>query len=218
MMVKTGARASALARLLAEAGRPTLETHPRPPRPGDLAADLAEQLVSILESFGGSADAFERLRPGGWDLALEDGTLVELDEELHFNRYRRSTLDDTWAERLPWTSSYRSMCEVHEADCLRAARWGNRWTNPSCEKLFGEPGLAGDLTGSGAPRWKQRALYDAFKDAFALSQPDVRLARVSIYDEVGGVALEDALRGAVAADPSRVVELIDGRTTDPATA
>lgn len=212
-MVKTGARASALARLLAEAGRPTHEAHPRPPRPVDLAADLAEQLVSTLESFGGSAEAFERLRPGGWDLALEDGTLVELDEELHFNRYRQSTLAITWTDRLPWTSTYRLLCETHEGECLRAARWGKRWTNPSCERLFGPPGLAGDLTGSGAPRWKQRALYDALKDAFALSQPGSQLARLSIYDVVDGVTLEDALRGAVSADPRRVADLLDDRTT-----
>lgn len=169
-----------------------------------------------LESFGGNAEAFERLRPGGWDLALEDGTLVELDEELHFNRYRRSTLAETWAERLPWTSTYRLLCETHERECLRAARWGKRWTNPSCEKLFGQPGLAGDLTGSGAPRWKQRAPYDAFKDALAVCQPGTRLARLSIYDIVGGVTLEDALRGAARADPRRVVELVDQRTTGPA--
>lgn len=33
-------------------------------------------------------------------------------------------------------------------------------------------------------RWKQRALYDAIKDAYALYSPKVSLARVSIHDQI----------------------------------
>ena len=33
-----------------------------------------------------------RFRPGRWDLVFEEDLVVELDEELHFNRYRASTL------------------------------------------------------------------------------------------------------------------------------
>lgn len=212
-MVKTGARATALAQLFAEAGRPARESRLRAPRAGDVSADLAESLVGILESFGGSADDLTRLRPGAWDLQLADGTLVELDEELHFNRYRRLSLTGSWAEPLPWTSAYRSLCEIHEGDCLRAARWGKRWTNPSCERLFGPPGVPGDLSGSGAPRWKQRALYDAFKDAFALSQPGLRLARLSVYDVVDECTVNDLLRGAASIDARRLIALLDERTT-----
>jgi hypothetical protein len=40
-------------------------------------------------------------------------------------------------------------------------------------------GAAGDLDGEGAPRWKQRALYDAIKDT-APAALGVALARVSV--------------------------------------
>lgn len=42
------------------------------------------------------------------------------------------------------------------------------------------------------PLSAQRALYDAMKDMSAASG-DVRLARISIYDSVDGIALNDVL-------------------------
>jgi hypothetical protein len=41
------------------------------------------------------------LRPGAWDLVFADGLVVELDEELHFNRYRAQSLQNEWATDLP---------------------------------------------------------------------------------------------------------------------
>lgn len=142
---------------------------------------------------------------------LQDGLLVELDEELHFNRYRALTLGAPWAADLPWREDYLRYCSQNESACVAAAKWGKRWTNPSCERLFGVAGPAGSFEGNGAPRWKQRALYDAIKDAFALSQQEYRLARVAVYDDIDGRTLEEVLRSPRPDDAEAVAELVRSR-------
>ena len=64
----------------------------------------------------------------------------------------------------------------------------------------------------GAPRWKQRALYDAMKDA-AAATGQVRLARVSIYDRVEGHALNDVLYGRVEVPAEAIGRLVEMRTS-----
>lgn len=181
--------------MLAAAGHRQAVLKVPAPRLPDLTPDLAEHIKDLLEVLGGDHDAATRLRPGSWDLALDGGLLVELDEELHFNRYRGHTLQAPWANELPWTKPYLEYCNLEEERCLAAAKWGQRWTNPSCERMFGVASQPGDFDdGGGAPRWKQRALYDAVKDAFAMSQSEHRLARVSVHDIVDGTTLEQVLR------------------------
>lgn len=41
------------------------------------------------------------LRPDAWDLAFRDGIVAELDEDVHFNRYRARTLEERWEQTLP---------------------------------------------------------------------------------------------------------------------
>jgi len=55
----------------------------------------------------------------------------------------------------PWSGNDASLCEgaaddVRNEDCLTAGKWGKRWTNPSCEKLFGPPDPPGALVESQA--------------------------------------------------------------------
>ena len=85
-------------------------------------------------------------------------------------------------------------------------------TNPSTERLFGVELEPGDLdSDGGAPRWKQRALYDAMKDAYALHH-DVRLARLSVYDDVEvGVTLGEVLDGRVPTDVKGLPGLLAAR-------
>lgn len=181
------------------------------PRLSDLAADLTERIKDELEALGGDREAAVRLRPGSWDLAFDRGLLVELDEELHFNRYRSHTLRAPWARTLPWTGPYLDHCDAEEERCLAAAKWGQRWTNPSCERMFGAASQPGDFETGGAPRWKQRALYDAMKDAFAKSQSEYRLARVSVHDIVDGITLEQVLRTPTAQSGEAVARLVASR-------
>ena len=159
----------------------------------------------------GGHDGSGRLQPGPWDLAFENGLVVELDEQLHFNRYRARTLHADWTEPLPWRDVYLVYCRDRERDCLADGRWGQRWTNPSCERLFGLAGPPGTFDQGGAPRWKQRALYDALKDMSALVG-SVKLARLAIYDVVDGVDLHTALEGQTEIDPGALVSFTGSRT------
>ncbi len=89
-----------------------------------------------------------------------------------------------------------------DPQCLSAGSWGKRWSTPSCEAMFGAAGPAGNLGSRGAPRWKQRALYDAIKDAYALSHQECGVARVSVYDQISGTTLGQVLEGRSAVEPT----------------
>jgi hypothetical protein len=141
--------------------------------------------------------------------------VVELDEELHFNRFRARTLQPEWTAALPWRAEYLAHSGVHEQKCLAAGRWGQRWTSRASESMFGPPAAAGVLDGAGAPRWKQRALYDAVKDITASSAGAIRLARLSVWDIVGGVRLGDVLARGAHVDPDHLHDLLVRRTTAP---
>lgn len=137
----------------------------------------------------------------------EPSVVLELDEELHFNRYRSLTMAATWARDLPWATPYIDYCEEHEDECRRAGSWGGRWTNDSCERMFGRSGEQGDLESPGSPRWKQRAIYDAMKDAYATAG-NVKLARLAVHDEIEGIRLWDALDGTEQLAPNLVRSLL----------
>ena len=199
-MPRTGRRARALAGLLIEGGLVVASQAPARPT----GAEHFDELQAIYRQLGGLLDE-PPLRPGPWDLVFGDGLVVELDEELHFNRYRAITLASSWSARLPWIEDYRRYCHSHENDCLTAGRWGKRWTNASCARMFrgGDPG---DLSGDGAPRWKQRALYDAVKDTAPTH--GIHLSRVTIYDTLDGIQLGALLDGATDIPASTVVDFV----------
>lgn len=212
-MVKVGVRAAALLELLVATGRTPARGAPPAPRLHSLDAESADAVLGLYRALGGTLEA-PALRPGPWDLVFADGLVVELDEELHFNRYRSVTLGAPWAPTNPWTVDYLQRCHEQETACLAAATWGKRWTNPSCERLFGIADPPGVLGAAGAPRWKQRALYDAMKDA-AAAVGAVRLARLATHDDLGGVTLGAALERRAPADLDRLIELLNRRATPP---
>jgi hypothetical protein len=182
--------------------------------PGDRAAVIAiyHQLGGILRQ--------PVLRPGGSDFvaATPDGTVaaIELDEELHFNRYRELTLKANWYRDVSWANEYTARCRSAEPRCLRDGTWGRRWTTARSEALFGPAGPPGQLDGLGAPRWKQRAIYDAMKDLAALSAGPP-LARLSIFDCLGGPKLEAVLDGSASVTPAILQQHVAERLIGPAT-
>lgn len=198
-MVRTGARAAVLLDALAASGLEALAKDAVPRRPclADLPAATRAELLDLYLTLGGIQDA-PTFRPGNWDLPFRGPLLVELDEELHFNRYRATTLEASWEADLPWTADYRRHCADHEPGCLDAGAWGRRWINDSTARTFcgGPPG---HLEGDGAPRWKQRAPYDSLKDTLPLVG-GVRLARVATHDSVNGVLLGAMLDGLAPVD------------------
>ena len=211
-MVRTGARAQALQKLLNRAGLVSDASIPAAPRLDDMPDEARAEVAATYRALGGT-EPVRPPRPGAWDLGFAGGLVVELDEELHFNRYRSTTLESPWAANLPWYEDYPGFCSQHEAKCLDAGKWGKRWTTPSCESMFGPPGEPGELEGPGAPRWKQRALYDAMKDTAALASDSLQLVRLSVWDTIGDITLGDALVVGTPVDPGELRELVDRRTS-----
>ena len=68
------------------------------------------------------------------------------------------------------------------------------------------------MDGTGAPRWKQRALYDAIKDMFPVTASGVSLSRVATHDRIRDVTLGAVLAGACEAKPATVRALVEART------
>lgn len=214
-MVRTGKRAAALAQILAAGKLKLARNAPAPPRLESLAEQYREQVLGAYRVLGG-IKAVPNLRPGPWDLTLADGRVLEFDEELHFNRYRSVTLRELPHARLPWHAAYCTQCVVHEAECLRAGRWGSRWDNPSASAMFGPAAEPGELSvPAGAPRWKQRALYDALKDTAAAQDGGPVLVRVSVHDVVAGTPLGAMLEGRSQVSADDVVAFVESRTARP---
>lgn len=216
---RVGGRASSLRRLLTLAGRTIEPPQFDPPGLGLLPGPLRAEVVDVYRSLGG-VQSEPRLHPGGWDLGC-DGIAVELDEDLHFNRYREQTLRAPSYATLPCfpTESYVWMCQQYESECLGKGQGQARWTSPSTERQFGPPAALGDLTGNGAPRWKQRALYDFMKDLTPLAGFGT-VVRISVWDvvPVNGVdALVDRLLRGHAEKTAAVAlsRLIDARSAFP---
>lgn len=206
-------RQDALARILAACGfRAVVAKTVASPSMRNLPQELRPAVLDVYRRLGGVLDA-PNLRTGKWDIIFEDGLLVELDEHQHFHRYRASTLATAWARRLPWCADYLDQCTRYE-DNYQGERRIGFWTNRSAERMFGPAGPIGEMDGPGAPRGRQRACYDAMKDILA-AHGHVRLARLSIYDEVGGAMLGHALLGRAHLDPAELVGLLTAWTVDP---
>jgi len=161
------------------------------------SSKFKDEIKRVYSALGGIMSNFP-LNLRKWDIEA-DGIAVELDEDLHFNRYRGLTLHSTIYDSLPCfpRSEYMSYCSDHESDCVSAGSYGGKWTNNSCEAQFGKAATKGDLSGNGSPRWKQRAFYDFIKDLTPLVLA-IPVARISIWDslDIGNrtVTVGDALR------------------------
>jgi hypothetical protein len=100
--------------MLTAAGHKPADLKVPAPRVLDLPDELAERIPEELEALGGDRDAVARLRPGSWDLAFDDGLLVELDKNCTSigtadRRFRRRVADGAArfrsSDRMParWT-------------------------------------------------------------------------------------------------------------------
>lgn len=206
-MGRTGRRANALRWLLVGAGVPlTKAALPRPSLVELRRAGLEHHVLSVYRELGG-VQPQPRVAPGAWDLEA-DGVGLELDEDLHFNRYRRITLDSPVYDRLGFDRAfYQRLCDEHASDCLSAGSWSQRWTRETCEREFGPPAAPGDLSGGGAPRWKQRAFYDFIKDTVPIVF-GFPVARVPVWEPFSSDSDTHAM--------GVVLELVADGVLDPA--
>jgi hypothetical protein len=181
---EVGKRQQVLKLLLDYAGaRVTDNTIPYPTYHQVAASQYNDEVFHTYQELGGILQAYP-LNIRSWDLEV-NGVAVELDEELHFNRYRAISLQSPLYKLLPHfgLQEYRSYCELYENECLRAGSYGKKWASPSTEVQFGHAGQPRDLAGNGSPRWKQRAFYDFVKDLSPLVI-SVPVARISVWDKV----------------------------------
>jgi hypothetical protein len=91
-------------------------------------------------------------------------TLVQYDDELHFNRYRLiSFRSDFYRENnVPFLETQKRLCRTYEKDCLKAGMQLRVWNGPPVAKhSFGESNEPGDFSGNGASGWKLLAYNDA---------------------------------------------------------
>jgi len=205
-------RQARLTGLLADLGRRAASRRPLAPRLDVMPEEARDHVLGLYRALGGSAERESALRPGAWDLVLADGLHVELDEEQHFNRYRLVTLEPVWVGQLPWSAEYREYSIAHESACLRKAKRGGYWSSPSTEAMFGVADPPGTFERLGSPRWKQRALYDAMRDALAASGA-VRLSRVAVWDAVDDVTLGAVLDGRADVPLEAIAELVELRAS-----
>jgi len=170
----------AFEQLLSYAGKVSQKTLKFPKADDVGKSDLKSEIECVYGKLDGILPS-SPLNLRHWDTEF-DGIAVELDEELHFNRYRSITLKSaiyTRLRRFP-LDTYMYFYSDHEDSCL-CRSYGKYWTNPSCEAQFGPASPLKNLSGNGPPRWKQRAFYDFVKDLSPLLI-NVKVARVAVWD------------------------------------
>ena len=165
--------------------------HTRPNHEDFYVSKYSSEIDRIYSNLGGILFQYPT-NYKGYDIILKN-FIVELDEERHFNRYRKITLQsEFYNDNSINVGKYQHYCSIHEIDCLKAASWGKNWSNPSTEKQFGVSSLPGDFQGNGSARWKQRAFYDYLRD---ISQfvSNIPLIRISIWDTIDKFTVNDLL-------------------------
>jgi len=142
-----------------------------------------EEIFSRYEQLGGILD-WPDMRIYGY--YYESSKFVmELDEQMHFNKYRLLTLRSSIYDRMPGIKAdkYRIYCKKHEKECMKSGASPDQWSHVTAEKYFGSSESPGDLGLRGSAGWKYRAFCDFVKDIYAFHFK-VKLLRVAIWDEI----------------------------------
>ncbi len=89
--------------------------------------------------------------------------LFLFDDELHFNRYRLSTLKselyNEWS--FPFAEVYKRLCRTYEKECLKVGYQERVWEgSPTAKQCFGQASEQGDFSGNGSTGWKLLAYND----------------------------------------------------------
>lgn len=112
--------------------------------------------------------------------------LFVYDDEVHFNRYRLSTLKSELYSTFsyPWVDSYKRLCRNFERECLKAGLQERIWNGPPiASKVFGKSEEYGDLSGNGSAGWKLNAYNDAQYDLLTRLH-GFKLVRIPVYENL----------------------------------
>ncbi len=142
------------------------------------------EVEEVFESLGGR----EMTIPSNMHYHLQyKELLIQLDDELHFNRYRKTTLESkVYHDHLGFkVLDYKTNCRINEKDCIKAGLAPGFWTNIESEYIFGKSEEPGDLSAerNGGSGWKLRAWRDYLQDisGYILG---FKVLRISVYDKI----------------------------------
>jgi len=184
-----GKRQNNLARILNKGGINVF--HPSvPDRSLFSQSDLNGELSRVYKTLGGILPEYP-LNFGSFDIVLQN-CFIELDEENHFHRYRKKTLESRFYSGYAYFSvqDFKDFCDTYEK---KARKDGAFWSNGSSQDQFGKSSLKGDFSGNGPARWKQRAFYDMLKDVYGvlINKPVIR---ISVYSLIGNSNVDRVLK------------------------
>lgn len=141
-------------------------------------------LKEILNELGGngSLPLLEKLK---FDFKLGRHFIL-WDDELHFHRYRLSSLKSGLYEELnfPFAESYKRLCRTYEKEALKAGMPQRIWQGPSvASTLFGKASDPGDFSGNGPSGWKLMA-YNAAQIDLQTRIHGYKLIRLNPYETI----------------------------------
>ncbi|MFC5190908.1 hypothetical protein ACFPIK_03960 [Algoriphagus aquatilis] len=141
-------------------------------------------LKKILNELGGngSLPLLEKLK---FDFKLGRHFIL-WDDELHFHRYRLSSLKSGLYEELnfPFAESYKRLCRTYEKEALKAGMPQRIWQGPSvASTLFGKASDPGDFSGNGPIGWKLMA-YNAAQIDLQTRIHGYKLIRLNPYETI----------------------------------
>lgn len=147
------------------------------------------ELLRIYKALGGILHEYP-INFGSFDIVLQK-CFIELDEENHFNRYRKVTLNSKFYSNHNFfpVQHFKDFCDKYEK---KARKNGGYWSNKSSENQYGKSSPEGNFAGNGPARWKQRAFHDMLKDIYGvlIHKPVIR---VSIYSVINDVSVNKIL-------------------------
>ena len=169
------------------------------------SSSFHDTIFDVYRKLGGVLNEYP-VNFGNFDIIL-DNCYIELDEENHFNRYRKITLlTDIYHNNhfLP-LDDYILYCDTMEN---KVGKVGNFWTSPKSEEQFGKSSPEKDLSGNGPARWKQRAFYDFLKDVYCLLQ-DKPIYRISVHETIENLTIDKLLKKEI--NSNLVMNFIENR-------
>ncbi|MCH7399501.1 hypothetical protein MM236_15970 [Belliella sp. DSM 107340] len=142
-------------------------------------------LAEIFETLGGNGHHLPLLERLKFDFKINRFLFV-YDDQVHFNRYRLSTLKtdlyDTFS--YSWSDGYKRLCRTFEKDCLKAGLQERIWFGPPiASKVFGKSEEPADLSGNGSAGWKLNAYNDAQYDLLTRLH-GYKLIRIPVYENI----------------------------------
>lgn len=172
-------------------GYPSNYSHPKLSQFEIEYSGLDNEVMSIYKKLGGTQ--YEYPINYTWDIKYPD-FCIELDEQLHFNRYRLTTLESEIYSNYKYFSidNYKSYCQLYEDKCLASGKYGHKWKSKSSEKFFLNSSPDGIIEGNGSSRWRQRAFNDFLKDINSIIR-NKPIIRIAIYDEYKNETIKSIL-------------------------